>query len=519
MTYRFGPFALDLATCELRREDEPIALQPRVFGMLRYLIEHRDRVVAKQELIDALWRGQQLNTVAVPWTINRARNALGKTPSGKDYIETVRGHGYRFVGDVQVAEGHASARPEPAPALPASATRSETERPFVGRERVMARMTAALDAAASGQGGLVLLSGEPGIGKTRCLNEFSSLAGRRNVQVWRGRCFEAPVAPAFWPFVQILRAACADPSLQGEARREAERLLREIEPQSQIGLTPTQLLPEGDIRFWLLDSLTRWLCASAKAQVRIVEIDDVHSADQSSLSALVLLRPMLAQARTLLLLTSRDVGAHAERSTATLSAQLRPSLHLALTGLRDEDIHTYLSVLFGAESATRLSAPLAARTGGNPLFLHEVTQILRARFEQLGHVGFEDLRLPHAVRELVSVRFLALDSVTRTLLDAASVIGEDFTLPVLLRATELDTRRAQSALQVALNANIVEAKADDSGYRFTHPVMREVLYADLTSGARANWHAAVGRALEAIGVFDPPLMQLAHHFHHAAMEP
>ena len=73
MMFEFGSFELDLAARELRRAGRPVPLQPRVFGVLRYLIEHRDRVVSKQELIEALWGGSQLNAVAVPWAINRAR--------------------------------------------------------------------------------------------------------------------------------------------------------------------------------------------------------------------------------------------------------------------------------------------------------------------------------------------------------------------------------------------------------------------------------------------------------------
>src|ERR1700759_5178141 len=104
MLFAFGPFELDLATCELRRDGEGVPLQPRVFGILRYLIEHRDRVVGKQELIDALWGGYRLNGVAVPWTINRARKALGDQPNESGFIETVRGHGYRFVGELQARD-------------------------------------------------------------------------------------------------------------------------------------------------------------------------------------------------------------------------------------------------------------------------------------------------------------------------------------------------------------------------------------------------------------------------------
>jgi DNA-binding winged helix-turn-helix (wHTH) protein len=130
MLYSFGSFELDLATCELRRGGQGVRLQPRVFGVLRYLVEHRDRVVSKQELIDALWGGYQLNTVAVPWTINRARKALGDEPDVSGFIETVRGHGYRFTAEVQSRMDEGPAGGEAA--QPATAP-TKLERPFVGR--------------------------------------------------------------------------------------------------------------------------------------------------------------------------------------------------------------------------------------------------------------------------------------------------------------------------------------------------------------------------------------------------
>src|SRR5262245_22691507 len=104
MLFGFGPFELALATCELRREGQGIPLQPRVFGTVRYLIEHRDRVLGKQELMDALWGVVQLSSVAVPWATNRARKALGDQSHDGEFIEIVRGHGYRFVAQLRVSE-------------------------------------------------------------------------------------------------------------------------------------------------------------------------------------------------------------------------------------------------------------------------------------------------------------------------------------------------------------------------------------------------------------------------------
>ena len=96
MNFLFGHFELDASGYKLRRDGSEVPLQPKVFDAIRYLVEHHDRVVRKEELLEALWPGEHVNDTAVPWTISRARKALGQGPEAKDPIETVRGRGYRF---------------------------------------------------------------------------------------------------------------------------------------------------------------------------------------------------------------------------------------------------------------------------------------------------------------------------------------------------------------------------------------------------------------------------------------
>src|SRR5262249_38900520 len=108
MVFAFGDFELDVARCELRRNGERVPLQPKVWGTLRYLVEHRERVVSKQELIDALWQGARLNEVAVPWSISHTRKALGQSRGDKSPIETVSRRGYRFVAPVECRPAHPS---------------------------------------------------------------------------------------------------------------------------------------------------------------------------------------------------------------------------------------------------------------------------------------------------------------------------------------------------------------------------------------------------------------------------
>jgi DNA-binding winged helix-turn-helix (wHTH) protein len=514
MVLAFGPFELDVAACELRRDGRSVPLQPRVFDTLRYLVEHRDRLVSKQELIDALWGGQQLNAVAVPWSISHARKALGQQGQPTRFIETVRGRGYRFVAEVEeltLRGAVVALDPERTPAQVGGTTE-----PFVGREQVILQLTAALEASQSGRGSLVLLAGEPGIGKTRCASEFAALARASGLSVWSGRCFDAG-APAFWPFIQVLREACTDPTLEEVDRTEAERLLEQLAPRECEASPASETAPDSDdARFWLLDRLSRFFARSAKKRVRVVSLDDLHGADESSLRALRLLAPLLERTQLLVIGTARDTAADLERGSASLSMRLRPCDRIVLSGLLVQDVERYLSQTIGAVPEAELSQAVHARTAGNPLFVREAVRIVRAEFLRDGSVRAADVRLPEAAKGFVNDRLAALEPHTRAVLDAACVIGDEFELAVLQRVTELPAQQLLSSLHAAESVRIVETKPDGLKHDFAHPLMREGLYAALPSERRAQLHARVGLALEALALIEPRLNQLAYHFHQAA---
>jgi DNA-binding winged helix-turn-helix (wHTH) protein/tetratricopeptide (TPR) repeat protein len=510
MVLAFGPFELDVAACELRRDGRTVPLQPRVFDTLRYLVEHRERLVAKQELIDALWGGQQLNAVAVPWSISHARKALGHDSR---YIETVRGRGYRFVAEVrEVPNRNAPGRLDPEPTALPTATTNE---PFVGREQAILQLTAAVEAGRAGRGGLLLLAGEPGIGKTRCASEFAALARSRGIPVWSGRCLDAGTAPAFWPFIQVMRDACADPTLAEPERSEAERLLDQLVPHESDSNPTSDAADSDDARFWLLDRLSRFLARSAKSRVRIVNLDDLHGADESSLRALTLLTPLLERTQLIVVGSARDAPDDLERGSAHLSMRLRPCERVVLGGLLVHDVENYIAQTMGAAPAAELSQAVHTRTAGNPLFVREAVRLVRAQYQRDGSVHAADVRLPAAAKDFVNDRLAALEPEARKVLDAACAIGDEFEFAVLQRVTGLPAQQLLTSLHAAEAVRIVEAKPDGLRHCFVHPLMREGLYAALPSDLRAELHARVGLALEALALIEPRLNELAYHFHHA----
>ena len=167
MIYAFAEFELDEARGELRRAGALVPLESKPFAVLRHLIRHRQRVVSKQELLQRVWPDVAVAEDSLSSAIRRVRRALGDTGAEQRFIQTLRGRGFRFVAPVQ--EMSAEATPE-------SAEASAEGGDFVGRAEVLTRLAEALEDVSSGRGRIVLLTGEPGIGKTRTAEELARSA-------------------------------------------------------------------------------------------------------------------------------------------------------------------------------------------------------------------------------------------------------------------------------------------------------------------------------------------------------
>ncbi|MCP5067038.1 MAG: AAA family ATPase, partial [bacterium] len=176
----------------------------KALDFLRHLLLHRDRVVTHDELIDALWEGANRSLSTVPQCAASVRRALGDDTHQQAVIQTVRGRGYRFVAEITE-----SGSPSPAEVGSAQhAHRSEgiSKPHFVGRHELMSTLHTALEESLSGETRVVMLEGEPGIGKTRVVEELCRKATERGITVLTGRCYEAEGAAAFWPWIQSMRA-------------------------------------------------------------------------------------------------------------------------------------------------------------------------------------------------------------------------------------------------------------------------------------------------------------------------
>ncbi|MFI5306365.1 MAG: ATP-binding protein, partial [Polyangiales bacterium] len=515
MRYRFGDVELDAATYALRRGGQEVALQPKVFDVLRYLIEHRDRLVSKAELLEAVWRGDHVNESAVPWSISHARTALGQERGSKAPIETVHGRGYRFVAAVESLQS----LPAPAPVVEAQVLQPATPvshggRPFVGRVDIMQRLRERLAEALQGRGCLCVLFGEAGMGKTRCAEELMAEAERLGASTWSGRSVEDAGEPVFWPWIQILREAVRE---RPDLRLLGEPLLARLAalaPASEPGADDGAAVPDQSARrFWLLDEVTQLLLQAAQVTPIVLLLDDVQWADAGTLNLLGFLAPELSSARVLILVTRRDEPvADGERRWARV---MRHAERIELSRLTVEDVHRYLTELaVGGEPSLQLSRAVHGATAGNPLFVQETARALIAEHgaAALSALAPSVVKLPEVARDVLRKPLEALEPEARRVLAAASVIGERFELPLLQSLIDLPLPRLLDCLEAAGKQGLVEGETPQR-YRFSHALVRELVYDEIPTAMRVSFHRAAAEALDALHAVEPRHSEVAQHYY------
>jgi DNA-binding SARP family transcriptional activator/uncharacterized protein (UPF0147 family) len=387
---------------------------------------------------------------------------------------------------------------------------------LVGRDAERRRLDRCLAALGRGAGGVVLLAGEPGIGKTALLDELAHLARSASVPVARGRCLEQEGAPPFWPWLEVLRVAADHLDDDG---------LRDV--LAGNGALVTQLVPElaaragvavatapGDpdtARFALYDAVATVLTRIAVDRGLVVVVDDLHWADRSSLQLFALLATRAAAGRVLL------AGAHRDAATdrtpeleAALAAAVREpaTITLTLRPLAGDEVTALVERTVGSEPPAAVVAAVQHRAGGNPFFVHQLAALLVATD------GEGDADIPAGVRHVLLQRMDPLSAEVRGTLAAAAVLGQEFDVRPLAAATDVAVPTALDHLDVAIRHGLVEvAGRHAAAYRFVHALVRETIADELTPGAAARLHAATATALEQV---DPaPVEAIADHLWHA----
>lgn len=519
MLYRFDDVVVNAATYQAMKGGRGLSLQPKMFELLCHLIEHRDRVVTRDELLQTFWPNEHVGDAVVTWTVSHIRKQLGQGGGSRRPIETVHGRGYRFAADLvtdgvetevtaRAAVGAGMTVSDVAPKPQPPPQQRQQALPFVGRSPIMRRLESALTSAIEGRGHLCVLTGEAGIGKTRCARETIALAQERGVTTLVGCSVEGAGAPVFWPWLQVLRQLAG---VDTEVRERARSLHAELSTLGGAarGDTAEQASPER--RFWLFDQLAALLLDHAGRKPIAILLDDIHWADQGTLDALRFLATELDHASILVLATERDAANHASgRARLVRSVE-----QLHLTRLTVEDIRRYVDAFAEGDEqvAPEVAEAIHAATAGNPLFIEEtVRNLVALHGRDLVSLSPDQVRPPTIVRDVLLVRLNGLPEATRAALTGASVLGETFDLSMLEGLTGESMDALVEALQPAVEAAFVVAESPHR-YSFSHALYREVLYDAMPSASRVAAHRRAALHLAAQPAVEGRYAELARHYY------
>ncbi len=396
-----------------------------------------------------------------------------------------------------------------------AAINSRVAPPFVGRSHELDDLAAGLAEVRQGRGQLFLLSGEPGIGKTRMADELCAIAPPGMRVAW-GRCQEYGDAIPYWPWREVVRACAGD--LPRDKDSDLLALLRAADRTGNPGEVARLFGPdESDLnRFALFESTAALLKRMAVPGGLTIVLDDLHAADDASLELLRFVAHGLRGASILVIGTYRDAEVRTTPRLSRIFGELsRDAQTIMLHGLSRDDVGEFVRSSAGRNLDDAAVEQLYLTTGGNPFFVGETLKLWVAE-ESLSSAGkIRTARIPDSIRSTIRRRLDLLPPHVHEPLHIAAVIGVEFGFKVLQRVTQIEPEALRDLLGRAVAAGILTEDGTSRGvYRFAHSLMAQTIYRDLPPGERARLHHRIADSIEQLysANLDPHLAEIARHY-------
>ena len=512
---QFHAFRLDPINHRLWRGDERVTLTPKAFDVLRFLVQHADRLVTQEEILEAVWPETHVNPEVVKKYVLEVRKALGDRSDRPTFIETFPRRGYQFVAPVLEAS---SDTPSSLPARAAT---------MVGRDAPRALLEACLEQARRGHRQVIFVTGEAGVGKTTLVEAFQRRAAERaSLRIACGQCVEGfggkePYYPILEALGHLLRETernravaalvrCA-PTWLVQFPSLVKRETREALHRETIGTTRERMVRE----------ICEALEAITADDPLVLALEDLHWVDLSTLDVISALARRRGPAKLMVLCTYRpgDVVV-AENPLKVLKEDLlvhRLCTELALEHLGDSDVADYLLAEFPrADFPPGLAGLIHRYSGGNALFMtaivrdmvdHGVIVEERGRWALSRPLTAVAPAVPATLQQMLEAQFILLSAAEQRILSHASVAGDRFSVWVLTTEPDLTPDEIENACerlverQQFLRAAGFQELANgtvSAHYEFRHALYREAVYRRLSDVSRSRLHRLVGERLEVL---------------------
>ncbi len=406
---------------------------------------------------------------------------------------------------------------------------------FVGRENELSQLKAAFDNALSGEGSLMMVVGEPGIGKTAITEQLATYVTMRGGMTLVGHCYEeGSLSLPYLAFVEAMRTYVLNREENdlrkdmGSGASEVARVVSEV--RDKLDVTPREASNPDEDRYRLFQAITDFLNNAAFVQPLLIVLEDLHDSDKGTLDLLTHIARNINNTRLLIVGTYRDVEVDRTHALSSTLAELRRATdygQVRLRGLTSDEVQRMLKNIAGRDIAWSLAETVHRQTEGNPLFTQEVIRhlveegMIGDEKDQKSSSGQMRIVIPEGLRDVIGKRLTGLSPESNQMLAIASVIGREFLVSIVGSISSLDEDQLFIALKECANAAVIEersSKGAEVTYRFAHAFFRQTLYEEMIAPQRIRLHQQVAKSLEKTyrNRLSDHAVELAEHFSYSS---